>query len=81
MLVVIAHNLVDDILPVTVDVTVKQAAIVEGFGGWQICLTFGCNCLQMRPWLVILKAHQKNDILGLTSLFQADPAAEVNSLA
>jgi hypothetical protein len=38
LLVVVAHNLVDDVLPVTSDIAVKEPAIVKRLSGRQECL-------------------------------------------
>lgn len=38
LLVVVAYNLVDDVLPVTVDIAIEESAIVQGLGGRKVCL-------------------------------------------
>jgi hypothetical protein len=45
LLIIIAHDLVDNVLPVAVDCSVKEATIVERLSGWQIGLTFSSNGL------------------------------------
>jgi hypothetical protein len=45
LLVVVADNLVDDVLPVAIDVAIQKTTIVEGFSGGQIRLPFGSDCL------------------------------------
>jgi hypothetical protein len=46
-LIIIANNLVNNVLPVAVDGAVKKTAIVEGFSGWKISLAFGGNSLDI----------------------------------
>jgi hypothetical protein len=36
LLVVVADDLVYDVFPVAVDIAVKKASIVQGFGGWEV---------------------------------------------
>lgn len=49
LLVIVAHNLVDDVLPVASDVAVKKAAIVERLGrGRDVGLAFAGNGLQFK---------------------------------
>ena len=45
LLIIVANNLVDNILPVAVDSTVKKATIVEWFSGRQVSLTLSGNRL------------------------------------
>jgi hypothetical protein len=47
-LVIVADDLVDNILPIAVDGTIKETAVIERFGGWQIGLTFGSRPLELR---------------------------------
>lgn len=46
LLVVVADDLVDNVLPVAIDVTIEETTIIEGLGGGQICLSFGSNRLK-----------------------------------
>lgn len=46
LLVVVADDLVDNVLPVAIDVAIQETTIVEGLGGGQIRLSFGSNCLE-----------------------------------
>lgn len=46
LLVVVADDLVDNILPIAVDVAVQKTTIVEGLSGGQIRLSLGSNCLR-----------------------------------
>lgn len=46
LLIVVADNLVDNVLPVAVDVAVQKATVVQGLGGWQVRLTFCSNSLR-----------------------------------
>lgn len=46
LLVVVADDLVDNVLPVAVDVAVQETTIVEGLSGGQISLSFGSNWLR-----------------------------------
>lgn len=45
LLVIVAHNFVDDILPVAVDVAVEKTTVVQRLSGWKVGLTFGSNGL------------------------------------
>lgn len=45
LLVIVANNLVNDVLPVAVDTAVKKTAVVQGLSGRQIGLPLGSNCL------------------------------------
>lgn len=45
LLVIVADNLVNNVLPITVDVAVKKTAIVQGLGSGQIGLSLGRNGL------------------------------------
>lgn len=45
LLVVVADNLVDDVLPVAIDVTIQETTIVQGLSSGQICLPFCSDCL------------------------------------
>lgn len=47
LLVVVAYNLVDDVLPVTVDIAIEESAIVQGFGGREVSLALRGNDLNM----------------------------------
>lgn len=46
LLVVVADNLVDDVLPIAIDVAIQKTTIVEGLGGGQIRLSFSSDCLE-----------------------------------
>jgi hypothetical protein len=48
LLVIIADDLVNNILPVAVDCAVKKAAIVERLRCWKIGLALGSNSLNVR---------------------------------
>jgi len=39
LLIIVAHNLIDDVLPIAIDSTIKKAAVVQRFGGWQVGLS------------------------------------------
>jgi hypothetical protein len=39
LLIIIADNLVNNVLPVAIDSAIKKTAVVERFSGWQISLT------------------------------------------
>lgn len=56
LLVVVADNLVNNVLPIAIDVTVEETTIIEGLGGGQICLSFGSNCLKTTK----LAGHELN---------------------
>ena len=45
LLIIVADNLVDDVLPVAVDSAVQQAAVVEWLRGWKERLTLDSNGL------------------------------------
>lgn len=45
LLVVVADDLVNNVLPVTVDIAVKEAPVVQRLGGWQIRLSLSGNGL------------------------------------
>ncbi len=45
LLVVVTDNLVDNILPVAIDIAIQQTAVVEGLGGWKVGLALGGNGL------------------------------------
>lgn len=45
LLIVVADNLVDNVLPVAVDVTVQKAAVVQRLSSWQVRLALGGNRL------------------------------------
>ena len=45
LLVVVADDLINDILPVAIDAAVKQAAVVQGLSSWQIGLSLGSDGL------------------------------------
>jgi hypothetical protein len=45
LLVIVANDLINNVLPVAVDCAVKEAAIVEWLSGWQIGLSFSSNSL------------------------------------
>jgi hypothetical protein len=38
-LIIIADDLIDNILPVAIDGTIKKTTVVKRFSGWQIGLT------------------------------------------
>jgi hypothetical protein len=40
LLIIIADDFIDNILPVTIDGTIKKTTVVKRFSGWQIGLTF-----------------------------------------
>lgn len=40
LLVIVANNLVNNVLPVAIDIAVKKTSIVEWLGGWKISRTF-----------------------------------------
>ena len=37
LLIIVANNFVDDVLPVAIDVSVKKTTVVERFSWWKIC--------------------------------------------
>jgi hypothetical protein len=45
LLIIVANNLVNNVLPVAVDSAIKKAAVVERFGGWQVGLALSGNRL------------------------------------
>lgn len=45
LLIVVADNLIDNVLPVAVDVSVQETAVVQWLSGRQVCLTLGGNSL------------------------------------
>lgn len=45
LLIIVADDLVDNVLPVAIDVAVQQAAVVERLGSRQVCLALGGNRL------------------------------------
>ena len=47
LLIIVANDLVDNVLPVAIDGAVKKTAIVERLSGWQIGLAFGSNSLDI----------------------------------
>ena len=47
LLIIVAHNLINNILPVAVDGAVKKTTIIKGLGGWQVSLAFSSNSLQL----------------------------------
>ena len=47
LLIIVADDLVDNILPVAVDSAVKETAVVEWLSGWQISLTLNGNSLRV----------------------------------
>jgi hypothetical protein len=47
LLIIVADNLINNILPVAVDGTVKKTTVIEGFGCWQVSLAFSSNSLQL----------------------------------
>lgn len=47
LLVIIAHDLVDDVFPVAINRTVEEATIVERFSGWKIGLALRSNRLDV----------------------------------
>jgi hypothetical protein len=46
LLIIVADDFINNILPIAVDSAVKKTAIVEWFSGWQIGLAFRGNGLQ-----------------------------------
>jgi hypothetical protein len=46
-LIIVANDLVNDVLPVAVDCAVKETAVVERLGGWQISLALSSNSLHI----------------------------------
>lgn len=47
LLIVVANNLVNDVLPVAVNIAVQQTTVVERFSGCEICLSLGLNGLMI----------------------------------
>jgi hypothetical protein len=47
LLIIIADDLIDNILPVAIDGTIKKTTVVKRFSGWQIGLTLRGNSLVM----------------------------------
>lgn len=45
LLVVVADNLVNDVLPVAVDSSIKKASVIERLSSWQVRLSFNGNSL------------------------------------
>lgn len=78
LLVIVADNLVNNILPVTRDITVKQTTVVEGLGGGRhIGLTVRSQSLISQVSDGLRKAYS---IIALTSPFH-DELIDVNSVA
>lgn len=74
MLIIVADNLVNDVLPVTIDGSVKEASIVQWLRGGQVGLTLSRNYLETcEP---MLDGHDR--IFSLTSVFQ-EVFEDVNS--
>jgi hypothetical protein len=70
LLIIVANNLVNNVLPVAIDSTIKKAAVVEWLSGWQISLALSSN--DSLSWLIGAgsRFHQI-----LTSVFHPDPLA------
>lgn len=51
LLIIVANNLVNNILPVAVDSAIKKTAIVERLSGWQVSLTLSSNHLFLCYWV------------------------------
>lgn len=82
LLVVVAHNLVNDVLPIAVDVAVEEATVVQRLSGWQVGLTLGSHGLdEHQVHQHRQQRHSTFTLRKLTSGFQEDTAADVNSVA
>jgi len=46
LLIIVANDLIDDVLPVAVDCTVKKTAIIEWLRSWKVSLSLTRNWLQ-----------------------------------